>query len=288
MRNTASSPLRRCFLLHMPSIDRRFSFAALAALAVVSLAATAQAAPRAAGKASVKVSKCKSAALFAERELVFRGAMSSIGSGGKMQMRVLLYRRYHEQKRFHLVNTAGSGLGLAEWQESGDASATKYVNNFSITPVETRAQYRVKAQYRWRDAGGKIVARAKRSSLTCTQSRTLPDLVIDGYVKFPNPGTYNASHPVIYAITISNKGRSSAWLPVEPLASAGIGTTPLLAEPVPSAPFTLDTVPAKTSVTRNFYGPECSGPAESLSVQIDPGLYIRETNRANNSVVLPC
>lgn len=276
--------MRRCFLLHMPSISRRTPFAALAVLCVVTLAATARAAPGGngkrpvgMGKASVKLAACKSAARYDARELEFKGTMNSIGAGGKMEMRFTLYRRYYEGKRFSIV-TAAPGSGLNEWLSSSDSAATIYIHNLTVTPVETRAMYRVKARYRWLDAGGNAVASAKRTSRLCNQTRALPDLVVRSITHFPNAGPDFSQLPTMYEAYVYNLGRSSA---AAFTLTGDVNGMPLTM--APATDFTgNDALPARTARTFVFYGPECAKGGR-VTVTPNPDHVVRESRYANTA-----
>lgn len=288
MRKTATIALRRCFLLHMPSISRGIPLAALAVLSVVSFAATAQAAPpvngkqpAGAGKASVKLAACKSASRYDARKLEFKGSMNSIGAGGKMEMRFTLYRRYYERKRFSIVKAA-PGSGLNEWLASSDSAATIYIHNLTVAPVETRALYRVKVRYRWLDADGNTVASAKRTSRLCSQTRALPDLIVRSIAHFPNAGPDFPQLPTMYEAEVYNMGRSSAAVFTVAGDLNGLHLTM-----APATNFTgNDALPAKTARKFVFYGPECAKGGR-VTVEANPEHVVRESRYAN-SVSLNC
>lgn len=286
------------FYLQMTLFRRSHLFAAFAVLAVIawfalamaavataddkhSGATTAKARANAAAgpKATVSVAKCHSAATYADRRLEFRAAMSSMAAGGKMELRYTLYRRYNNQARFRVVKpTEGSSLG--EWLASSDTGATKYIHNLAITPIETAAVYRVKVSYRWYDAGGKIVKRAKRTSKLCKQRRGLPNLEITSVQQYPNGSSVFPDLPVIWVVTVRNSGSSSASLPagliVSGTAGGGLSDGTVDAQPLNA----LDTIPAGATLTRQLYGQECRGGPVQLTV--DPMNLVREKNEKDN------
>lgn len=288
----------------MSSISRGIQFAALAALSAVTLAVAVQAAPTSiasahsvgvhsvaappigAGKASVKLVACTGAARYDGRRLEFKSTMNSLGAGGKMEMRFTLYRRYYESRRFSIVK-APSGSGLNEWLGSSDSAATTYIHSLAVTPVETHALYRVKLRYRWLNAGGKVVASAKRSSRLCNQKRKLPNLLVTSAKRYPNSGTIHPELPAVYEVTISNSGSSSASIPLGQLLAAQAGNAGLIDGTVDTLPLgELDTIPALGSIVRLLYGPECSRVV--LAIKVDPARQVRETNRGDNDYTENC
>src|SRR5665647_1749280 len=130
-----------------------------------------------------------------------------------MQMRFTLYRRYNESnsRRMRVVRPTDGG-SLGQWLGSTDPTATTYIHNLSVTPVETYAAYRARVQFRWLNANGTVVARTKRASRLCKQKTGLPNLDVAGVQRYPNAGTVYPQMPVAYAVTIRNTGRSSAAL----------------------------------------------------------------------------
>lgn len=265
--------------------------AALTATALIALSAVALAAPGGRGaaggpKAWVGIGECTSAQMYADRLLEFRGSMRSYGAAGAMQMRFTLYRRYNEAKstRFRMVRPA-EGSPLGQWLASSDLAATTYIHNLLVTPVETYAAYRAKVQFRWLDANGTIVARTKRTSKLCKQKTGLPNLGIVSVQRYPNPGTVYPQMPVAYAVTIRNTGHSSAALQPGFILSgqASGGLVDGSVETTPLNPF--DTIPAKGSIVRTLYGPECQS---SLAVRVDPSNLVRETSDRDNAYHGPC
>ncbi|MBI5311433.1 MAG: hypothetical protein HZB14_10485 [Actinobacteria bacterium] len=273
----------------MTLFRRSHLIAALAALVLAAFAVAAVAAPKAriaaGAKASVSVAKCRSASTYADRRLEFRAAMSAVGGGGKMELRYTLLRRYNKQARFRVV-TPTDGSSLGQWLSSSDPTATKYIHNLAITPIETAAVYRVKVAYRWFGANGKIVKRAKRTSKLCKQKRGLPNLKVVSVQQYPNAGPVFPDLPVVWVVTVTNDGASSASLPagliVSGTANGGLTDGTVDAQPLN----TLDTIPAGATVTRQLYGQECrNGPVQMTA---DPMSLARERNENDNGFKGSC
>lgn len=264
--------------------------AALAVLAVLAFfagsAGTSQATVSRAGAslAKVKASACVSGAMYSDRQLRFRSSMKSISAGGNMQMRAVIQRRYLEQKRFQVVTPSGNSQDLLpEWLENSNPAATMFVYNFSVVPVETRAQYRVKVYYRWLDTSGEIVKRARRVSSVCAQTRKLPELGIVTRRQYANSGSSFPQMPAIHTVTVKNSGGSSA----STFSVGGdVNGVALLSEPV-TTPTVFDFVPFKTSVDFIFYGPECRS-GDKITFTVNPDRSVRESNYDNGSVTESC
>ncbi|MBI4898679.1 MAG: hypothetical protein HY827_09990 [Actinobacteria bacterium] len=276
--------------------NRRNFLLPVAALAALTLSVAAPAAPGSteasraatsragASPAKVKVSACVSGAMYSDRQLKFRSSMRSIGAGGSMRMRVVIQRRYLEQKHWQVVTPSGNSQDLLpEWLENSNPAATTFVYNFSFVPVETRAQYRVKTFYRWLDASGNIVKRARRASSVCVQTRKLPDLGIVTRRQYANSGSSFPQMPAIHTLTIKNFGSSSA----SSFSVAGdVNGVALLSDPV-TTPTVFDFVPVKTSVDFVFYGPECRS-GDKITFTVNPDRSVRESNYDNGSIAESC
>ncbi|MFY9488345.1 MAG: hypothetical protein WAP35_06595 [Solirubrobacterales bacterium] len=237
------------------------------------------------GKARLAVDECVGAALYADRRLTFKGSMSTINAGGTMEMRFSLYTRNIGQRRFKRV-AADDQNGLEKWLAGSEPSATSYIHNLSVTPVETRIHYRARVQFRWTDASGKVVAKTKRVSKLCKQNRTLPDLVVKGVNRYPTTASDSRPEfPMKYVVEVENRGRTSAYVSGE-MVSATLNGAPLANDLVTKPHvLTYDTLPARTSEKLTFFGPQCSG---LLDFVIDPLRMARETSERNNHLSLGC
>lgn len=262
------------------------AFAVLGAAAISAVAGDGNDATTTAAKsprASVKLRSCVSAPMYTDRRLVFRGSMRSAGFGGTMEMRYSLLRRYDESrsKAFRTVNSTAENM-LGKWLPASDSAATVYIHNLTIVPVETSAAYRVKVRYRWRDADGKIVARAKRTSKLCKQRTGLPNLVVSNVKRYPNPGRFLPHLPVIYEATITNRGRSSSTLPVGSIVSGAVQGVSLVdgTADSPSLGQQFDALPAGESTVRTLYGPACDD--GELTLTVDPANNVREAKDDDN------
>lgn len=247
-----------------------------AAIAATSVTGTAQ--------AKIKVSDCQGGALYADRQLAFRSTMKSIGAGGHLQMRFVIQRRYQEQRRFHVVTPNDTPQGaLAEWFENSNPAATSFVYNYVVTPVETRAQYRARIYFRWRNAAGKIVKRAKRVSSVCNQRRKLPNLSTTSVAKFANSGAGFPQMPVRYELTVKNNGGSSA---ATFLTAGDLNGVALASEPAATTGV-LDFLAAGASTVVVLYGPECR-PGEKLAITLNTDRSVRESRYEDDASVHPC
>lgn len=266
---------------------------AAAAVALAALCAPAFAERGASSAKEVKVrahaaaSKCRSAALYADRQLQFRGTMWTLPGVAKMQMRVVLLRRYMEQRRWRVVAPGTDARAVPTWYENTEPNAVKYVHTFDVVPVETRAQYKARVYYRWRDAEGKIIAKAKRSSRVCNQTRKLSDLVVERVQRLPNVGDRFPELPTRYVVTVRNIGASTAHAGLQqwPTLTGSLNGTSLVEGTQRPAITLVDPLPPKATTEYEFFGPQCTG---GLNFSVNGDRLVRESNYGNNSLIETC
>ncbi|MGH2906726.1 MAG: CARDB domain-containing protein [Solirubrobacterales bacterium] len=242
---------------------------------VLTLAPTVQAAaePAAAAKSpptSARINSCVSAASYDNRRIEFSGRMQAMSgvTGGKLQMRFDVLRRYNESKRFRLLHAAG----LGDWLSNTEPTATVYVRNIALSQIETAAHYKARVRYRWVDADGKVLAKKLRTTKVCKQTAPLPDPRTLLITKYPNPGQPTTT----YVVRVFNYSRSEAInLPV---SLAIDGQTP--------ATKTIDSISGKESVDVTFSDmPVCT---TEKYARIDPFNVVRQRSEAHNDSRQSC
>ena len=243
------------------------STAALVALALlvaiaVMIPSISSAQPRAVASAlpstSAKVNSCVSANTYANRKIEFSGRMAALSSatGGKLQMRFDVLRKFNESRRFRVLNADG----LGSWLGNSEPTATVYVRNIALTQIETAAQYKARVRYRWLDADGKVVARKTRYTKICKQAAKLPEPELLSVFKYPNPGQPTTT----YVVRIFNQTRSEAInLPIS-----------LAIDGQPPATQVIDSIEGKELVNLTFSDlPSCT---TEKFVRIDPFNVVRQ------------
>ncbi len=177
--------------------------------------------------------------------------------------------------KFKLQERAGAGRfrtvaapGLGVWRKSR-SGVRGFAIRQRVLALGEGASYRVAVHFRWYDADGDVLRRARRLSRTCRQAGLLPNL------RVTRVGGRRVNGTVRYAVDVFNRGRA------------------------PSAPTTLalsvdgDVVdtPAFGALaageTRRVFvnGPACT---RSVKAQIDPADVVAEGNERDNSRTVPC
>ena len=145
---------------------RALILAALLAALVLAAPAAAQARP----PARALLIACERSPEEAQRSGVFEGQMRLVPGASRMQMRFTLQASTPERRRWTNVDAPGFGVWVGSAPGTGRYLYTKRVMNL-LAP----ASYRVQVRFRWLDAGGVVVERARRYSEQCRQ----PDLRAD-------------------------------------------------------------------------------------------------------------
>jgi hypothetical protein len=186
---------------------RRLSSAGVLLVALVFATAGARA-QEPGGKAdrpalAAQIEDCTTSALPAGRAVSFVGSMPTLTGGERMQM------------RFDLERLAPRGDG--QWQrlrgvegfgtwESAAPGRAGFVFHKRVDGLVVPASYRASVRFRWTDAAGRIVRRARRRTAACEQPDLRPNLV-------PGPltGILDARPGLaLYTLVVRNTGRTDA------------------------------------------------------------------------------
>jgi hypothetical protein len=235
-------------------------FATVAALAAVGWSAPGQ--PMAdPAPASVKLVSCSRSSGSA----VFYGRMHSLGAGQRMSM------------RFSLLERTGAGPyqpvrspKLDRWRRSRPGVAV-FAYRQKVRGLSGGAVYRARVDFRWRDANGELVRRARRRSRPCSQAGPLPNLRVRiTRVRVTTvPGVFR------YLVQVTNSGRA-------PTESAEARLD------VDGSAVDTQTVPplqAGESTVVSFRGPGCD---TSVRATADSAGTVRESSEDDNSHSLSC
>jgi hypothetical protein len=173
----------------------------LAALLAAPASAAAQA-PTAPPPLAASVEICTTNALPAGRVVSFVGSMPTITGAERMQMRFDLERLAARDGQWRRVNGV---TGFGGW-ESADPGRAGFVFHKRVDGLQVAASYRAVVRFRWQDAGGTVVRRARRRTAACVQPDVRSNLV---------PGRLTAvfdARPglAIYSLVVRNTGRTAA------------------------------------------------------------------------------
>ena len=138
------------------------------AIAVLAVPA-AQARP----PARAVVIACERSLEETERAGVFEGQMRTVAGASRMQMRFTLQASTPERRRFTRVEAPGFGT----WFTSASGTS-RYLYTKRVVNLLAPASYRVQVRFRWLDAAGAVVERARRHSGRCVQPDPRADLTV--------------------------------------------------------------------------------------------------------------
>lgn len=245
---------------------------ALAGAALLALPGAAAAAPSAARvqKKSVvqgTLAGCKARSLA--RTAVFRGSMpAGRDSGGRMEMRFDLFARLGRDGAWLPVEVDGFG----EWDVS-EPGVAGFIIKKRVGGLLGGYSYRAVVRFRWRNAAGKIVRRARKVTSSCTQPDTSPDLVIGD----PSivPGT--TADVVVYRAVVKNTGLGSAAAFDVVLAVNGVAQPAQRVGPL--AP--------KQTAQVSFQAPRCEA-GTIVRFTVDAKAEITERSETNNALERRC
>jgi len=230
----------------------------IAALATAALPAAAGAAP---APASVKVVECS----IEQHEAAFYARMQQLPGASRMAMRFTL-----------LEETSGDAVtrvkvpGLRRWRFS-KPGVKAFAYRQGLRNLPENATHRVLVEFRWYDADGSEVERAKRRSARCRQFIELPNLVSRITAVIPTL----VLGVVRYEATVRNSGRAAATgVPVRLTVDGNVVDTVTLASLAPGE---------QRSIA--IRGPQCHRLA---TLEADPEKAIAESSDDDNVFELNC
>ena len=240
---------------------------ALAAAGGVARAADTAQAPQ----LSARLTSCTTGPTAPDRAAVFTGSMPAVPGTQQMAMRFDLLQRRPGSPFFRRV--AAPKLGV--WERSHhDATLPGYIVTKRVDGLAAPGTYRAVVRFRWYDADGRVLRRARRVTRACRQLDQRPDLTIGGVSVAPGPDPEHAT----YVVEIVNLGRGDAAVPFAiDLAVNGAG------QPAQ----TLAALGGRARATVSFVAPVCAQ-GSAVRVAVDGGKAIAESNEGNNAVARPC
>jgi CARDB len=225
--------------------------ALIAAVTTLLLPATAAAT----GPASVALTACQPR----DRAAEFEARMDKVAGSARMKLRFVLEAR-RPGKAWRRV----AAPELDGWR-TADATATRFVSTRLVTSLVGPARYRMLVRFRWVDADGDVVARARARSRACRQPDHRPNLKLRG-LTVEGGGRY--------VLQVANTGRSATgafevqFTGLEPVVVAD-GLEPGAEEFVEAT------------------GPPCE-PGALVTVQLDPLDLVDERNERDNALTVRC
>ena len=142
---------------------------------------------------------CESGPAPADRFAVFTGSMPSGEGVAAMAMRFDLYER-EPGSRFRRVALPNWGV----WERTSKRDVPGFIFTKRVEQLDAPAAFRAVVRFRWFDANGKLLRRARRTSKTCVQPDQRPDLQVRR-VTLPRQGKARTAK-----VVVRNRGRGAA------------------------------------------------------------------------------
>ncbi|HTN22707.1 MAG TPA: CARDB domain-containing protein [Solirubrobacteraceae bacterium] len=175
----------------------------LVALSVATGSALAQdGAPVEPPALAATLEQCATSVLPAQRVAEFVGSMPASAPATRMRMRFDLERLRPRDARWQRLRGVP---GFGDWEASAPSRAG-FVFHKRLDGLPVPASYRAVVRFRWEDARGRVVRRARLRTPVCAQPDLRPNLV-------PGPltGIFDTRPGLaIYTLVVRNTGRSAA------------------------------------------------------------------------------
>jgi hypothetical protein len=200
------------------------------------------------------------------REAVFSGRMTRVRGSSRMWMRFSIHERAAGADAYARVRASG----LFRWRKSR-AGVRRFVHRQRVRGLNEGSVYRAIVDFRWIDATGRVVKRARRRSRACLPSGSLPDLSVARITSSPAvaPGT------AVYRLRITNRG-------VAPARSVGVS---LAVDGAVVDTQTIGRLNAHAARWLHFTGPVCTASARAV---VDPDRTVAETDEGDNAHEIRC
>jgi CARDB len=232
---------------------------ALLITGLIALAAPASAS--AAVPARVKLAKCS----FETHEAAFYARMKAVEGSERMALRITLQERTGVEG-FRRVNAPG----LRRWHSS-KPGVKAFGYRQVVKNLPENAIHRASVEFRWYDAEGEEIERARRRSRPCRQFAELPNLVAELTARGPGA----RAGVMRYEVRVTNSGKAAAsFVRVRLTVDGDVVDTLRVAVLRPGEGRTLV-----------FRGPECT---RAVRAEADPDKAIAESSEDDNAHELPC
>jgi subtilase family serine protease len=163
----------------------------------------------------------------------------------------------------------GSGTGVHVWHRSR-LGVKKFGHLQTVNGLEAGALYRTNVQFRWYDASGKTIRKAKRTSGSCAENGELPNLTITA-VKIASG---RSAGTAVYSVAVANTGKGVA-------RAFSVG---LIVDGALSDSTTMDRLDGGETKTVKLTGPVC----HRLRAVVDREDSLPETVEEDNSLRSRC
>src|SRR3954465_10215539 len=160
---------------------------------------------------------CTTGPSAAARRATFTASMPAVAGVARMAMRFDLLQRMHGDAEFARVALPAWG----RWERS-EPGRTGFIWTKTVRALRAPGAYRARVLFRWYDASGRVVRRARRLTPVCRQPDSRPDLQAGALAVAPGL----AANSVTYLLGVRNTGRGGAGPLALRLATPGTPPRP--------------------------------------------------------------
>lgn len=239
----------------------RALIATVAALAGATAAAFGQD-PPATPPLQAGLTACQTGPNPADRFAVFTGSMPTVEGATTLAMRFDLYQKLGDGD-FRRLTIPHWGI----WAHTSKKGVPGFIFTKRVDGLGAPGAYRAEVAFKWTDATGKVIQKAKRDSPVCDQPDPRPDLAVGRLtVKAITQRTAR------YTVVVRNIGRGDA--PSFTVALAGTRKQ-------------AGALSAGTSEKVTVRAPRC-GPGDRVLVSVDSTNVVNEARNPNNIKSFAC
>jgi hypothetical protein len=197
----------------------------------------------------------------------FHASMDASPAAARMQMRFVLQARRPGRRGYRRVAAPGFGT----WA-TADPGVSRYTYTRRVENLIGPARYRVSVRFRWLDAAGRTVARARSRSRSCRQPDLRPDLEVNELAIAANARRGGDR----YRVVVRNRGRSAAGAFDLELSVGGAAAT-----------VRVEGIAARRERLVEIDGAACE-PGLQVTAIADPADAVPERSEAGNVLTLAC
>jgi CARDB len=230
-------------------------------LAALAVAAAVHPAP-----ARAVLADCQKSTDVAGRVAVFEGRMRAWRHSDRLQMRFRLESRTPDAPAWRQVDAPGFGQ-----RQSASRGVQRFIYDKRVERLLAPAGYRAVVRFRWLDAAGHTVGRAKRISAVCHEPDPRPNLVVRSLT------VTRTAAGARYVALVANTGRT----PVDAV------DVRFAAQGTPFADVAGGPLAPTTSLKLATVGAACT-PGEPLQVVVDPDDVVDEHSETDNQLDTTC
>jgi hypothetical protein len=240
----------------------RFRSAYLTLLALAAVAAPGASAATPAS--SVHVTGCQTGSDAAHRLATYHAQMRAVPGTARMSIRFQLIQRVPGGPAQQVGDSS-----FSTWHRSR-LGVKKFGYSQTVNGLQVGALYRSAVHFRWLDASGRVIRRAKLTSGSCAENGDLPNLTVTAVKIAPGttPGT------AVYSVAVGNTGEGVARN----------FSVALIVDGALSDSTTVDQLDAGETKTVKLTGPVC----HRLRAVVDRENVVPETVEEDNSLRSRC